>query len=328
MINRRAFLGVVASALAASVDGQPATRVYRVGLLHAGVQPPATDTALNDWIWAPLRDLGYVEGRNLAVERRYADGNFDRLPAMAGELVRSRVDVILAVGTFAAQKAKAATTTIPIVFLTNADPVATGLVTSLAKPGGNITGVLITPEGTLAPKKLELLKEAVPRATRIALIMPDDPGIGAESQVKEIQQAAASLRVELPVVQVKGNDYATAFATIGAGRPGALFVGAHSFFLRDRAIIIGLAAKHRLPAIYEWPLMVKSGGLMSYGANEVETYRQLAVYIDTILKGASPADIPIWQPSRLSLVINVGTAKALGLTLPPSMLLRADELVQ
>jgi len=327
-MDRRAFLAAVASALAAGVDAQPASRVYRLGLLHSGSPPPASDPVLADWIWGPLRELGYVEGKNLSIERKYAEGNFDRVPAMARELVQSRVDVIFPVGTVAAQAAKAATTTIPIVFLSNIDPVSVGLVSSLAKPGGNVTGVLIAPEGTLASKKLGLLKEVVPRATRIALMMPPDPGVGVADQIKEIQKAAGSLRLDLPVVRVNGNDYETAFATIAAARPGALFVGAHNFFLRDRAIIIALAARHRLPAIYEWPSMVKSGGLMSYGASDTETYRQVAAYLDRILKGTNPGDLPVWQPSKLYLVINVGAAKAIGLTIPPAVMLRADELIQ
>lgn len=331
VMDRRAFLVAMASALATAPDGaegQTNPRASRIGLLHPGSEPPASDHVLKDYIWVPLRELGYVEGKNLVIERKYADGNFERLPVMARDLVQAQVDVILAIGTVAAQKAKAATTTIPIVFLSNVDPVASGLVAGLARPGGNITGVLIAPDGTLASKKLELLKEVVPRATRIALMLPDDPGIGAERQVKEIQQAAAMLRVDLPVVHVRGRDYDTAFATISAGRPSALFVGAHSFFVRDRSIITELAAKHRLPAIYEWPSMVRAGGLMSYGANEAETYRQVAAYVDRVLQGANPGDVPVWQPSKLYLVVNMITAKALGMTLPPSLLLRADEVIR
>ena len=331
MTDRRAFLAAMTSAFAATPAGvaaQPSARTSRLGLLHPGSEPPASDSVLTDYFWVPLRELGYVEGRNLVIERRYADGRFERLPLLARELVQAQVDVILAVGTVAAQAAKAATTTIPIVFLSNIDPVAVGLVASLAKPGSNITGVLIAPERTLASKKLELLKEVVPRATRIALMLPDDPGVGVERQVEEIQQAATTLRVDLPVAWVRGRDYDTAFATISAGRPGALFVGAHSFFVRDRLIIIELAAKHRLPAMYEWPSMVKAGGLMSYGANETETYRQVAAYVDRILQGANPRDIPVWQPSKLYFVVNLNTAKALGLTLPQSLLLRADEVVR
>jgi putative ABC transport system substrate-binding protein len=276
----------------------------------------------------PLRELGYVEGQNLIIERKYAEGKFDRLPGLARELVQLRVDVIFAVGAAPARAAMDATATIPIVWLGSLDPVAGGLVTSLARPGGNVTGVLITPEGTLAVKKLEVLKEAVPGAIRIALLVPDDPGIGMQQQLQEVRKAASSLGVALTVVDVRGGDYDRAFITIAAARPQALLVGAHSFFVRDRKKVIELAAKYRLPAIYEWPLQVKDGGLMSYGASDVETYRQVATYIDRIFQGAKPSDLPIWQPSKLRLVINFKTAKAIGLTIPPPLLLRADEVVQ
>ena len=168
----------------------------------------------------------------------------------------------------------------------------------------------------------------VPLAKRIALMMPDDPGIGVEWQIKKIQQAAAMLRVDLPVVRVKGKDYSTAFAIIAAGRPAALFVGAHSFFLQDRSIVIELAAEHRLPAIYEWPSIVKAGGLMSYGANDTETYRQVAAHVDRRLNAASPGDVPVWQPGRLYLVINMNTARTLGLAILQSLLLHAGEVIQ
>jgi len=281
------------------VTGQTVERVYRLGILHAGSLVPADPVLLGNWIPELLRELGYVERQNLIVERKYAEGNFNRLPGLARELVELRVDVILAVGTSPTQAARDATATTPIVVLSNVDPVAVGLVGSLAQPGGNITGVLIAPEGTLAGKKLELLKEAVPRATRIALLVPDDPGIGLQQQVQEIRKAASLLAVELPVVVVRGGDSDGAFAAIGVRRSQALFVSAHSFFVRDGRKIIELAAKHRLPAIYEWPQQVQNGGLMSYGASEVETYKQVAAYIDRLLKGAKPADLPIWQPSKL-----------------------------
>jgi putative ABC transport system substrate-binding protein len=276
----------------------------------------------------PLRELGYVEGQNLIIERKYAEEKFDRLPGLARELVQLRVDVIFAVGVAPAKAAVDATTTIPIVWLGNLDPVAGGLVTSLARPGGNVTGVLISPEGTLAVKKLEVLKEAVSGATRIALLVPDDSGIGMRQQLQEVRKAASSLGVDLTVVDVRGGDYDRAFITIAAARPQALLVGAHSFFVRDRKKVIELAAKYRLPAIYEWPLQVRDGGLMSYGASDTETYRQVATYIDRIFQGAKPGDLPIWQPSKLHFVINVKTAKALGLAIPPLLLLRADELIQ
>jgi putative ABC transport system substrate-binding protein len=239
-----------------------------------------------------------------------------------------RVELIYAIGTAAIQAAKAATTTIPIVFLSNFDPVAAGLVQSLARPGGNVTGILIAPEGSLAGKKLELLREAVPRATRIALLVPDDPFAGMQQQMQEVRKAASSVGVELLIIVVHGGDYDGAFAILAAERPQALIVGAHSFFVRDQKKIIELAAKHRLPAIYEWPQQVQNGGLMSYGASQVEVYKEVAVYIDRALKGASPADLPIWQPEKLRFVLNLKTAKALGLTVPQSLLLRADELIQ
>jgi len=218
-----------------------AGKVYRLGILHAGAFVPPDPVNLGNSIPKLLRELGYVEGRNLLVERKYAEGSFDRLPGLAAELVKLRVDAIFAVGSSAVQAAMHATTTIPIVLLSNVDPVAAGFVAGLARPGGNVTGVLITPEGTLAAKKLELLKEAVPRATRIALLLPDDPAIGVRQQVQEVRNAASSLGVALTVVEVRGNEYDTAFAAIGAGQPQALVVGAHSAFVRDRKQVIELA---------------------------------------------------------------------------------------
>ena len=280
------------------------------------------------WLSSYLGELGYVEGRNLVVVARFAEERADRLTELARELAQQKPDVIVAIGTSAIQAGKVATTTVPIVFLNNGDPVALGLVASLARPGGNVTGILIAPGGTLAAKKLELLKETVPRATRIALLTPDDPGPGLKMQVQEVRKSAAVLGVELSVVEVRGGDYAKAFAAIGATRSTALFVGAHSRFLRDRNKIIELAASHRLPAIYEWPQQVKDGGLMSYGASDTETYRRVAVYVDRIFKGAAPGELPVEQPSKLMLVINLKAAKALGIAIPPSILARADEVIQ
>jgi putative tryptophan/tyrosine transport system substrate-binding protein len=330
VIDRRTFTRITALALLVTPFGaraQPAGKVYRVGILRASTRVPS-DPILGNWLVKPLQELGYVEGQNLIIEARYAEDKFDRLPGLARELMQRSPDVIVAVGTSTALAFKDATTTIPIVFLTNVDPVEAGLVSNLARPGGNVTGVLIAPEGTLAAKKLEILKELVPPATRFALLVPDDPNIGLKLQVQEARKAASALGVELVVVVVRDGDYGNAFATIGAARPGALLVGAHSFFVRDRKQIVELAGKYRLPAIYEWPQQVKDGGLMSYGANDVETYRRVALYVDQILKGAKPGDLPIWQPSNLRLVINLKTAKALGITIPPPLLLRADEVIQ
>jgi putative ABC transport system substrate-binding protein len=328
-MNRRDSIRVVLGlALAPLVArAQQSGRVYRLGMLYLARPPSSADQQRNSayLIPAALRELGYVEGRNLVVERRFAEGNLERLPALADELLRLRVDVLLAVSASAARAAKAATTTVPIVLFANTDPVAAGLVTSLARPGGNVTGILIAPGGTLAEKKLELLKAAVPRAERMALLAPADPGFAG--QVREAQTAASSLGVRLDVVEVRDGDFERAFTTIAAQRPEALFVGAHTFFMLSRMRIIELAAKHRLPAIYEWPEQVEDGGLMSYGASLSGIARRIAAYVDRIFKGAKAGELPIEQPTRIELVINLKTAKALGLTIPQSLLLRADRLI-
>jgi putative ABC transport system substrate-binding protein len=329
-MDRRTFIGSAAGALLVvplAALAQPAGRTYRLGLLSPGM-PPLSGTGMAQWLPSYLGELGYVEGRNLVVVARFAEERADRLPELARELAQQKPDVIVAIGTSAIQAGKMATTTVPIVFLNNGDPVALGLVASLARPGGNVTGILIAPGGTLAGKKLELLKEIAPRATRIALLTPDDPGPGLKMQVEEVRKSAAVLGLELSVVEVRGGDYAKAFAAISAARSTAVFVGAHSRFLRDRNKIIELAATHRLPAVYEWPQQVKDGGLMSYGASDTETYRRVAVYVDRIFKGAAPGELPIEQPSKLLLVINLKTAKAMGLAIPQSLLLRADEVIQ
>jgi putative ABC transport system substrate-binding protein len=330
VIQRRSVIAALPWGLAAlplTAGAQAGGRVYRLGILHSGTIAPASDPVAVDNFAMPLRALGYVEGRNLVVERRNAESKPERLPGLASELVKQKVDVILAITGVAIRAAKTATTTIPIVLLNNADPVAAGFVQSLARPGGNITGVLISPEGSLAGKRVELLREMVPRATRLALLAPG--GIGpAWPQLQETRSAASSLGLELQVVEVHGTDYARAFAEIAKLRPQALVVGTTPAFLRDRNSIIDLAAAYRLPAIYEWPRQVKDGGLMSYGANDVETYAQVAAYIDRIFRGAKPSDMPIWQPSKLYLVINLKTAHALGLQVPPPLRLRADEVIE
>ena len=330
MSDRRTFIGSIAGGLLAlplAAQSQQAGRIYRLGFLHPGARPSSGAGFLGSFT-DPMRELGYVENRNLSVEARFAENNSNRLPELARELVLLKPDAIVAIGTSAIRAGREVTTTIPIVFLNNVDPVAAGLVASLARPGGNITGVMITPEGSLAGKRLELLKEWAPRATRIALLTPDTAGGGMILEVQEMRKAAASLGVELIVVEARGGDYAKAFAAISEARPAALVVAATSRFVRDRNQIIELAASHRLPAVYEWPQQVKDGGLMSYGASDTETYRRVAAYVDRIFKGAKPSELPIEQPSKLLLVINLKTAKALGLTIPQSLLLRADEVIR
>ena len=330
-MDRREFISAVAVSLLAAPDAaqaQQAGRVYRLGILAPTSMPaPSERRAAMILIPSALQELGYVQGQNLVVERRYGEGRLDRLPALARELVQLRPDVIVAIGSAAARAVKNATATIPIVLYANVDPVAAGLVKSLAKPGDNLTGVLIAPAGTLAAKKLELLKEAVPRAKRIAfLAWGDDPSF--RPQVQETQEAASSLGVKLSVVEVRGGDYERAFAMIAAERPGALFVAATTYFVRDRKRIIELVAKHRLPAIYEWPEHVEDGGLMSYGSSLTGTTQRVAAYVDRIFKGAKPGDLPIEQPTRFELVVNLKAARALGLTLPPSLLSRADRIIE
>jgi len=329
-MNRRVLLTLLAAGLVArprSTAAQPAARVHRLGILAPTGAPQASEQNIAViLIPKALRELGYAPGRDLVVDVRYAEGRLDRLPELGRELVRLRMDVIVAISASAAQAVKAATSTIPIVLYGNIDPIAAGLVKSLAKPEGNITGVLIAPAGTLAAKKLELLKEAVPGATRIAFLAPPDPGI--QLQVQETQQAAATLGIKLAVTEVRAGDYERAFAAVVAGRPEALFVGAHTFFFRDRKRIITLAANHRLPAMYEWAEHVEDGGLMSYGSSLAATTRRVAVHVDRLFKGARPGDLPIEQPAEFQLVINLRTARALGLTLPPPLVARADRVIE
>jgi putative tryptophan/tyrosine transport system substrate-binding protein len=267
-------LGLLAAPLA--VQGRQAGRVYRVGILSSGGVPdPSVATAPN-LVPMALRELGY--GRNLVVERRFADGKFDRLPGLARELVQLEADVILAVGAEATQAARDTTATIPIVMIIGSDPVARGWVASLSRPGGNVTGVTVVAGTVLAGKRLELIKEAVPRATRIAVLGTGESGSGHQAQ--EAEKAAATLRVKLVVVQVQGTDYERAFGTMVAERADALFVLMSPVFTRDRKQIIERAAKYRLPAIYEWREHVEVGGLMSYGASIVDLSRLAAVYVD------------------------------------------------
>jgi len=327
-VDRRAFIsGITVSLLAAPLAAvaQPAGRVYRVGILSpGGVPDPSVATAPN-LVPGALRELGYVEGRNLVVERRFADGRIDRLPQLTRELVRLQMDVILAAAEPAVQAAKDTTATIPIVMMFGGDPVARGWVASLSRPGGNITGVTTVGETALAGKRLELIKEAVPGAARIAVLTTGAP---LTDSLREARQSASALRVKLVVVEVQGTDYDRAFAGMVAERTDALFVLPSPVLTRDRKQIIERAAKYRLPAIYEWREHAEVGGLMSYGSSIVDLSRHAAAYVDKILKGAKPGDLPIQQPTKYELVINLKTAKALGLTIPPSLLARADQVIE
>ena len=318
-MDRRAFvagtLGLLAAPLA--VEAQQAAKVFKVGELHPGI---GSEERL-----AALREAGYVESKNLVVERRHAEGRIERLPALAAELVGLKPDVILATGGDAIRAAKNATKIIPIVMAFGDDPVGKGLVASLARPGGNVTGVSLVAAGTMAAKRVEIFKEAVPRARRIALL--SWPRMEA-AQVKEAEQAARTLKTETIIVEVRNGDYEGAFSTLAAERADALFVLSHPLLNRDRKGIIALAARNRVPAIYEWREAAEDGGLLAYGAKIRDLNRRVAAFVDKILKGAKPADLPVEQPTKFELVINLKTAKALGLTIPPAVLARADEVIQ
>ena len=274
-----------------------------------------------------LREFGYVEGQNIAIEYHYADGKFDRLPDLVAELVRLPMDVIVTGGENAARVAQDATHTIPIVVVAGVDPIGVGLVASLAQPGGNITGVsLISAE--LGGKRLELLKEAVPTASRVAVLF-NPANISAIHQWREMEGAGRSLGVQLHAMEVRqADELERAFATATSEGAGALIVFRDFFIETHRTRILHLAAKSRLPVMSVQREFVDDGGLMSYGPRLADMYRRAATYVDKILKGANPGDLPMEQPMKFELVINLKTAKALGITIPPHLLVFADEVIQ
>jgi putative ABC transport system substrate-binding protein len=304
-----------------------AGKVYRLGILSPGARPAAASPMVSTLLPPILGELGYVEGQNLVVERRFAEGKLDRLPGMARELVQLRVDTLVASSPPAIEAAKDATKTIPIVMLLAiSNPVELGFVASFARPGGNVTGVALTAEPKVAGKRLELLKELVPSAKRIAVLTTAEAQSG--TQVQWAETAASSLGVKLVIVGVRDAGYARAFATMMAERADALLVVANPLLTSERERIIRLAAKHRLPAIYEWREHVEEGGLMAYGGSISELTRRAAMYIDQIFKGANPTDLPVERATTYDLAINRKTAKALGLTVPSSILLRATHVIE
>jgi putative ABC transport system substrate-binding protein len=274
-----------------------------------------------------LVETGYIEGQNLAIEYRWAEGRYDRLPGLAADLVGRKVDVIVTYGASAIAAAKRTTSTIPIVFFGGGDPVATGLVASLARPGGNLTGVsIMAPE--LNPKRLDLLSELIPQAGVIALLVNPN-NASAERTMQDMQEAARARGVDLAILKAGADgDFETAFGSLVQLHAGALVVGSDAFFFSRREPLVVLAARHAVPAIYDAREFVLAGGLVSYGSSFTRSWPQVGIYAGKILKGANPADLPVHQPTTFELVINLKTAKALGLTVPQSILARADEVIE
>jgi putative tryptophan/tyrosine transport system substrate-binding protein len=275
-----------------------------------------------------LNDVGYVEGENVAIEYRWAENQFDRLPALAAELVRRQVAVIATMSNVVALAVKATTTTIPIVFIATEDPVKLGFVASLARPGGNVTGINFY-SGELTAKRLELLHEVVPAATRVAVLVNPANALATESTLRDVQSAARAMGLQIQVVNASTSyEINAAFATFVRERPDALFVGVDIFLNNRRAQLVNLASHYSLPAIFSNRDFAEIGGLMSYGSDIKDAFRQVGVYVGRILKGAKPAELPVVQASKFELVINAETARMLGLTVPPTLLATADEVIE
>ena len=326
-MKRRDFIAVLGGTVGWSLVARAQKSAMPViGFLSSA--SPAQWTSFVAAFRQGLNDTGYIEGKNVGIEFRWAEGHYDRLPALAADLVRRQVAVVVASGgTGAALAAKAATSAIPIVYTGMADPVGMGLVASLGRPGGNVTGIsLLGVE--LDVKRMELLHELVPKATAIALLVnPDDPF--AESKVRQAQVEARSFGQQLHVLRARTEqDIDAAFATLVHLRAGALVVGTDPFFGNRREQLVGLSARYAMPTVFHLREFVTAGGLMSYGPSLFETYRQAGIYAGKIVNGAKPADLPVLQPTKFELVINLKTARALGLTIPQSLLLRADEVIQ
>jgi putative ABC transport system substrate-binding protein len=313
-------------ALCSSAEAQQAKKVPRIGYLTGAT--PAGQSVRLEAFRQGLRELGYVEGKNIVVEYRYAEENPDRLPALAAELVRLKVDVLVTGGGGITRAAKNATNTIPIVMAQDGDPVANGFVASLARPGGNITGLSnLAPE--ISGKQLELLKEILRKLSRVAVLVSSAKNPANLQQVREIELAAEAFKVNLQYLTVRSSrDIETAFRAATKERADAVLVQPGSIFNSHRTLIVKLAAQSRLPAIYSHSQYVNEGGLMTYGASLPDLDRRAATYVDKILRGAKPADLPIEQPAKFELIINLKAAKQIGLTIPPNVLARADRVIR
>jgi putative ABC transport system substrate-binding protein len=325
MLRRREFIALLGGAAAwpfAAHAQQPALPV--VGFLSAATTLSERLRALGQG----LKETGYIEGDNVVLAFRFAEGQHDRLPALALELARRQVSVIVAGSTPAVFAARAATTTIPIVFILPEDPVALGLVTSLPRPGGNATGINFV-SGELAAKRLELLRELVPAVTRVAVLVNPGDTTATETTLRDLETAARTIGVQIQVLNAgTRQEIHTAFVAMTRERPSALFLGGDPFFTSRRVQLATLSARHAIPLVSQAREITEVGGLMSYGANVADAFRQAGVYAGRILKGAKPADLPVVQSSRFELVINAETARTLDLTVPPSLLAIADEVIE
>jgi ABC-type uncharacterized transport system substrate-binding protein len=328
-IARRDFMLALAGAAAAwplAARAQQARKIFRIGYL--GVSSSSLEPHYVEAFRQRLRDLGHIEGESIAIEYRWADGEDDRLPNLAAELVRLNPDIIVTTGTPSTLAAMQATKTIPIIMASSADPVAAGLVANLARPKENVTGfTILGPE--LEAKRLELLKQTVPSAARVAILRnPSNPAV--VSYFEAIKTASQSLRIAVdPVAEVRrAEEFDDAFSAIVSARPDALAVLADRFLLAHRKRIVEFAAANRLPSMYPYREYVDAGGLISYAPSNVELFRGAAIYVDKILKGAKPTDLPVQEPTKFELVVNLKTAKALGLTIPPTLLFTADEVIE
>jgi len=335
VISRRAFIGALAGGLAFAAElvampaasrAQDSGRIWRIGFLEAGA--PAANQHYLDAFKRGLSERGYVEGQNVVIVERWADGHVDRFPALLGELAQEKVEIIVVASTPGAVAARSAIKTLPVVFVGVGDPVGVGVVESLGRPDGNLTGFSQAEEEGLVGKRLELFKEAVPPVERVGLIWnPTAPGV--ELRLKEAREAAAKFAVTVRPFEVRdAKELDGAFATMTKERLARLMVLADPLTVRNRAHIVELAAKHRIAAIYPFLEFTRVGGLMAYGPSIPELFRRAAGYVEKILKGAKPADLPVEQPTKFDLVINLKTAKTLGLIIPRPVLVRADELIQ
>jgi putative ABC transport system substrate-binding protein len=328
-LDRRTFVCTLTGSLVATplaAEAQPAGRVYRIGVLMNKASDPAES---RQWqgLWLGLRERGWIQGENILIELREAEGNSSRVPELAADLVRRKMDLIVTRGSLFTGAVKAATSSIPIVFIAHADPVGTGHVASLARPGGNITGLAIL-QTEIGAKGLEILRSVGPTVTRIAVLWhPGTPS--AAPGLKALEEPARRLRLELqPVGARNPAELEGAFTAMARARAQGVIVLATPIFFGERQRLGELAIAHRLPTMFQIRDYAEAGGLMSYGADLADLYRRAAIPVDKILKGAKPGDIPIEQPTKFELIINLKTAKALGLTIPPSLLQRADQVIE